>query len=580
MKSYINRFLIGGALMATLGMTSCVGDLDQLPADSRTLTPAEFKENPREYISGSMAKCYSGIAISGQGGAGASDISGLDNGRSCWSRAIFMLNEFTTDECNWIWKDSGVFDLCTNTWGTNNENVFGTYSRLYCHIAVCNDFLRLTSNLGTYGIPVGGEGEKAISEAEINQFRLEARALRDLSYFYVIDLFGNAAYAWDSQLTGQEPPQMTRAELFNAVVTDLEDVLAQFPETTPVYGRIGKDAVEALLAKFYLNAEVFTGTAEWQKCWDHCDAIIKRHDVNANHGLAKDYLSLFCANNDMFAPGGALPDQNENLWSIPYSYQLTESYGGTSFLILASLTGDQAVQPQWFGINGQWACMHARTQFSEKFNFVNGVSNDARTYIWQTDGAGFKINNNDFSTFTDGYVPSKFTNVKCNADGTMPRWKDDKTGLNRVGVKGNDDPDANYGIASNATFADADLPVIRLAEIYLTAAEANVRGGVGDRSKALEYVNYIRTRAEVPALGLSELTLQNILDERARELYWENCRRTDLVRFGQFTGNKYNWNWRRNIPLGGEIPSYMNLFPIPTQVINSYSSTYNQNPGY
>lgn len=582
MKSYINRFLLGGTLVATLGMASCVNDLDQLPEDERTLTPVEFKENPREYISGTMGKCYSGIAISGQGGADSSDISGLDNGTSCWSRAIFMLNEFTTDECSWIWKDAGVFDLCTGTWGSNNDNVYGTYCRLYCHIAVCNDFIRLVNNLDNYNIDLnaGGDKEKAISQEDIDQFCLEARALRDLSYFYVIDLFGNAAYAWDTQVTGEEPPQMKRAELYNVVVSDLEDVLSKFPNTKPVYGRIGKDAVEALLCKFYLNSEVFTGTAQFDKCWEHCKNIIDRHDVNENHGLAKDYLSLFCANNDMFAPGGKLEGQNENLWNIPYEYQLTESYGGSSFLILASLTGDTSVSPDWFGINGQWSCMHARTQFSELFNFAGGISNDGRTYLWSTDLAGHSINNTDFSTFTDGYVPSKFTNVKCQEDGIMPRWKDGDTGLNRVGVRTSDDSKSNYGIPSNAPFADTDLPVIRLAEIYLTAAEACLRGNVGDRGKALDYVNYLRNRAGVTPFGASELTLANILDERARELYWENCRRTDLVRFGQFTGSAYNWNWRRNVPLGADMPKYMDLYPIPTRVINSYTGPYVQNPGY
>ena len=129
------------------GLSSCVGDLDQLPKNPTDLTPDQFANNPKEYIGGALGKCYSGIAISGQDGPGESDISGLDNGRSCWSRAIFMLNEFTTDECLWIWKDSGVFDLCTGTWSSNNENVFGTYSRLYTHIAVCNDFIRLMIRL-------------------------------------------------------------------------------------------------------------------------------------------------------------------------------------------------------------------------------------------------------------------------------------------------------------------------------------------------------------------------------------------------------------------------------------------------
>lgn len=590
MKSFINKLFLSAAAVATLALTGCVGDLDQLPKDKYTTLPTNFKENPRGYLSGAMGKCYAGIAISGQGGADGSDISGLDNGRSCWSRAIFMLNEFTTDEVSWIWKDSGVFDLCTDTWSTNNENIFGTYSRLYCHIAVCNDFLRLTTpeNMKTYGIPVAGSvadptdyKETQITQAEIDQFRLEARALRDLSYFYVIDLYGNAANCWDDQQTGQEPPQMSRTDLFNKVTADLEDVLAQFPDTKPVYGRIGKDAIEALLVKFYLNAEVFTGTPQWQKCWEHAQSIIAKHDQGDNHGLAKDYLSLFCANNDMFAPGGSLTDQNEILWNIPYSFEKTEAYGGSTFLILAAISDQTTSTPSWYGINGQWTCMHAREQFADKFDFAGGTSMDFRTYLWLTETDGFTKQNKDFSTYKDGYVPVKFTNVRCNADGTMPRWKDPKSNLNRVGVHDLENKN-NYGISSNASFAETDLPVIRLAEIYLSAAEAAMRSNyaVGSADLAKQYINYVRVRAGVPTWGVADLSLDNLLDERARELYWENCRRTDLVRFGQFTGDTYNWSWKNNVVGGAGIAKHMDLFPIPTSVINSYSSEYKQNPGY
>lgn len=585
---------MGGALIAMASLGACTGDLEQLPADERTKTPAQFSENPREYIGGALAKCYSGIAVSGQTGAGSSDISGLDNGRSCWSRAIFMLNEFTTDECAWIWKDSGVFDLVTGTWSSNNENIFGTYSRLYTHIAICNDFLRVTADLGKYDItpadpandgPATGDNRN-ISQKEVDQFRLEARALRGLSYFYVIDLFGNAAYCWDSQLTGEEPPQMSRADLFKAVTDDLEDVLTHWDEvegSTVIYGRIGKDAVEALLAKYYLNAQVFTGQNNpeyWKKCWDHCTSVINRHKSGYNGtGLAADYLSLFCANNDMFAPGGSLPAQNEILWNIPYDFKNTESYGGSSFLILAAISDQTTSTPAWYGINGQWTCMHARQQFSENFGFSGGVSPDNRTFLWLTDLDGFTISNNDFSTYKDGYVPVKFTNVRCNPDGTMPRWIDPKTGLNRAGVHDLDNP-TNYGINSSNSFADTDYPVIRLAEIYLTAAEAHLRGNVGNATDALAYINAVRERAGVGAWGNSDLTLDNILSERARELYWENCRRTDLVRFGRFTGSNYVWNWKNNIPTGAAMPDYMNVFPIPTSVINSYKSPYIQNKGY
>lgn len=581
MKSYINCLLVSGALLMTAGLASCVKDLDQMLKDDRTTTAAEFKNNPRMYLGGVLGKCYSGIAVSGQDGSTSSDISGLDMGRSCWSRAIFMLNEFTTDECNWIWKDSGIFDLCTNTWSENNENIFGTYSRLLTHIAICNDFLRLTSpeSLETFEIPVGGEGDKAISQKEIDQFRLEARALRGLSYFYLIDLFGNSVKCWDDQLTGEEPPYATRAELFKLLTDDLEDVLSKFPDAKPIYGRIGKDAVEALLVKYYINSEVFAGEKMFDKCLKHCQSIFARHTGGFNgSGLAYDYQSLFCRNNDMFAPGGSLSDQNEILWNIPYEYQLCESYGGSSFLILGAISDQNKAAMSWYGINGQWTCMHARQQFSEKFSFSGGVSNDKRTYLWLTENDDFTISNNDFSNYKHGYVPIKFTNVNCQADGRMPYWTDPETGLNRVGVYDINKPKENYGIDATATFADTDLPVIRLAEIYLTAAEAIVRGG-GDLELAKTYVNYVRERAGVPAWSVSDLSLDKLLDERARELYWENCRRTDLVRFGKFTSG-YDWTWKNNLPGGSDISSYMNLFPIPTQVINSYKSEYPQNPGY
>lgn len=596
MKAY-NKYLALGAMAVAMSLTSCVNDLDQLPKDIKTIVPENFNDNPREYISGAMGACYSGIAISGQGGAGDSYISGLDNGRSCWSRAIFMLNEMTTDECAWIWKDSGVFDLNTNTWGTNNENVFGTYSRLYTHIAICNDFLRLVNNLGKYDIDINQGAEKGITQNEIDQFKLEARALRGLSYFYVIDLFGNGAYAWDTQDVGTPPPYMKRAELFQTVVDDLEDVLAQWDNVhgnkPVIYGRIGKDAVEALLCKYYLNAGVFTGTPQWQKCLDHCEAIIKRHQTGPyGNGLAKSYLSLFCANNDIFAPGGALSDQNEILWNIPYQYHLTESYGGSSFLILAAISDQTTAQPGWYGINGQWTCMHARTQFSEKFPWSGGQSalisdespyGDERVWLWGTDTDGFSIYNTDFSTFKDGYAAIKFTNVKCDpSDGSMPLWLDPKAGLPRAGVHDLDDPN-NYGIDASESFADTDYPVIRLAEIYLTAAEAIVKGNIGSRADAVNYINYVRERAGLTGGNLMtdySLNEQAILDERARELYWENCRRTDLVRYNQFAGGSYNWNWKNNVPGGAAIPSHMNLFPIPSSVINSYSSDFPQNPGY
>lgn len=128
MKSYISKFFMGAALLAMTGLASCVGDLDHMPKDPNTTTPGNFKDDPKKYLSEVMAKCYSSLAVSGQKGPGGdSDISGLDGGASNWTRVIFMLNEFTTDEVSWIWPDVGVFDLCTGTWGSSNGNLYGAY---------------------------------------------------------------------------------------------------------------------------------------------------------------------------------------------------------------------------------------------------------------------------------------------------------------------------------------------------------------------------------------------------------------------------------------------------------------------
>lgn len=574
-------------MLATVGMVSCTGDLDQLPKDPNVLTPDQFANNPKEYLGGILGKCYSGLAISGQYGPnGDADIKGMDGGTSQWGRVGFYLEDLPTDMAYWIYQDQGVPDLVQDTWGENNTLIYGAYSRYYTHIAICNDFIRLTRSLDDYGITVGGSGANSISQAEIDQFVLEARALRDLSYYYIINWFGRGVIAWDDMAYGETPQQAeSRAALFNKVVADLEDVLTKFKDGQPVYGRVGKDGVEALLCKFYLNAEEWTGMAMFDKCWQHAQNIIGRHQGGGfeNSGLANDYLALFCGNNDMFMPGGSLTAQNEILWGIPYNSQNTQPYGGTMFLIAAPIkdaaTDDQIGQgwcnKTYYGINSAWGCLRVRPEFSQKYGFVNGVSIDKRSALWLTEAcdAGYPMQLEKLNEWNGcGYSGIKYTNVMARVDGTLPQWKDPQTGWTRVGIQPVD--------ALN-NFPDTDQPLIRLADVYLMAAESALRGAAGsDSGTALNYVNIVRRRAGLTNFNAAELTLDNLLDERARELFQENCRRTDLIRFGKFTGSAYNWTMKGGIEGGTSIPEYRKLYPLPTNVIAGYGSSMQQNPGY
>ncbi len=551
MKSYIYKSLSALALTFSLGMaTSCVGDLDQVPEDPNTTTAPQFNE---EQVRQALAKCYSVLGISGQQGPGSSDISGLDNGTGQYLRAIAMMNEYPTDELMWIYKDAGVVDLVTNTWGKDNVNIFGTYSRLYVHIAICNDFIRL--------IDGGCPGDAA----DLAQYRLEARALRALSYYWVIDLFGQGGFVDEN--TNGNPQQWSRVDLFNWLEGELKDIIANYSTATPVYGRVGVDGVRALLARLYLNAKVYTGTERYADCQAQCEEIIKNHTDGLNGtGLVPHYMYLFCGDNDEYLPGGG--GTNEILWGVPLDSDMSQSYGATTFLTAAATsnltwTDNNAYMNQLdYGMGAQWGCMHARKEFSDKF-----ADGDIRWSMWKKEADGFTRENTDFSSFTSGYGVVKFTNLLKGENG---EWS--------AANGGSYDPTGKTPARSEA-FSDADYPVFRLADVYLMYAECNIEGGKGDAAKALDYVNRVRARAGVPAWTGAEMTSANILDERCREMYWENTRRSDLIRFGKFTGGSYNWSWKNNILAGGSIPEHMNLFPIPSNVITAQPE-FKQNPGY
>ena len=554
-------------------MTSCVNDLNVTPKDPNSFTWTNVEADPDTYLPQVFAKCYSVLAVSGQSGEGSSDMSGLDNGAGCYPRAIYMLNEFPTDETLWIWPDAGVVDIVTGTWANNNANIYGTYSRLYIAIALCNDFIRQTLESGIDLTPA-----VRTDYNNVEQYRLEARALRALSYWYVLDLFGNGGWVDETMDYGDSPLPITRKDLYNRLTTELEAIIAAWPAANakPSYGRVGLDGVKALLAKVYLNAKVYTnGEVDgYEKCLNLCNQIIDAHKGSGfkSSGLANNYHALFAANNDQYMPGGSNSAENEILWGIPYDATNIQAYGGTRFLMAAAFVNATMADQKYYmscldyGLNDQWGCMHARAEFSDKFN-----STDVRDDLWSKEAQGFTKENTEFSKFNNGYAAVKFTNLIMNADGSFPKADNSK-------------PIAVDNIAESAkvlnvnAHPDTDLPVFRLADIYLMKAECYVMGGKGNADEAIAAVNVVRERAG--AKPWTNVTANDLLDERARELYWENHRRTDLVRFNKFTSG-YTWSWKGYVAGGTDMGSHMNVYPIPANVIAAQPEfgAY-QNAGY
>lgn len=558
MKAINNIFL--GLTIATgaMAFNACTGDLDVPVMNPNQLTSAEFPNDPAGYLDRCMAEIYQGMATSSNAGAGESilAIPDEDKGAGTFTRTIFFLEEVTTDNYSWLqFNDAGLYELVTQNFAPDNMVMYQNYSRLYAEIALCNQFIR-TVESGAFNLPENLQDRAA-------DYIRQAKTVRSLCYFYAIDLYGDCGYIDETAGVGSTPPQLTRQEAYDKVVACLEEVSSEWGNSyfKPPYGYVGKEVADAILVKFYLNAKTWgvdKNNDSYQKCWTLAQKIIANHQGEGfnNTGLAESYIALFGANNHEYASQGSRA--NEIIMTVPQDGMQLQSYGGSTFYICTicgSFDGISSVGD--CNLNAQWTCMVARQQLSEIWDY----DKDVRASLWKTKKDGFKIDNEIIvgnSGYGLGYAPIKYTNFAYNVDGTVDL--------------------ANSPNGNENSFADADWTMIRLAEIYLSAAEANILGGAGSASDALIYVNNIRTRAGLNEWTSADMTADNILTERNRELYGENDRRTSLVRHGKYAGSAYLWNWKGGVWNGAQTPKHMDIFPIPSKVISF--SGYHQNPGY
>ncbi|MEO6452506.1 MAG: RagB/SusD family nutrient uptake outer membrane protein, partial [Ginsengibacter sp.] len=335
---------------------------------------------------------------------------------------------------------------------------------------------------------------------------------------------------------GPPPPQARRSEVFSYIESELKAIEADMPAPrTNEYGRADKGAVWALLARIYLNAAVYTGTAKYTEAITYSKKVI-----DGGYTLVTNYNWLMRADNNL--------NTSEFIFTINYDGLHTQGYGGTTFLTHAPVGGDMAAST--FGIGGGWSGARTTKNLPALFPDVTGTL-DKRAQFFTTNQ---NLEIADLTNFKDGLAVTKYRNVK--RDGTSGQSQD---------------------------FSDVDMPLFRLSEMYLIYAEAVLRSGTGgDAVTALGYINTIRTRAYTNASGnivSGQLTLDFILDERARELYWEGFRRTDLIRFNRFVESTYLWPWKGGVSSGTGVSSIRKIFPIPSRDINS-NTNLRQNGGY
>ncbi len=438
-----------------------------------------------------------------------------------------------------IWSyenDPGTREIQRNIWNADDPIILGMFGRSHVTVAFANNFLRETTNAKL--------DERAVSDAtraEIATYRAEARLLRAMSYYYMMDLFGQANFATEEDaINTSSHKHIIEQQLFEFVESELLAIEADLGAPRSLeHGRADKGVACMILAKMYLNAEVYIGEAKYTECIDACNKIIA-----GGYSLADNYLHNFMADNDVNSAN------NEIIFPLISDGAYTQNYGPTTVMINGSV-GSIEANGAGLGVGaGGWGgALRLRKEFVQLFD--GGVfNNDTRNTII-TGTRNVEIT--DISDKDQGYILEKYSNAKS-------------TG----------------GFGVDQTFVDTDFPLFRLADVYLMYAEAHLRGGAGASSEsALNYVNSLRTRANNPQnnLTIADLTLDFILDERSRELHWEAHRRQDLIRYGKFTGGAYNWAWKGNGSNGISLPAHMKLYPIPAASLAS-NPNLTQNTGY
>ncbi len=492
---------------------SCTDDLNTVPKGPNIeLDPYADADNYPLLI----AKVYSGFSKLGITGPDKDgDIpSSADQGKTTFLRTYFNIQELTSDEAKCAWSDLDEKNYSQTLLTPDNYIGYMLYQRCMLNIVFANEFLKNTQ------VP-------QVEVPNLDRSRAEVRVLRAMNYYFLLDVYGNPGWVTEDHPVTYIPQQLGREGMFNWVESELLDVEKSgllLDHSASTYGLITNQVVETVLAKMYINAEVYTGKARWN------DALTYAKKVTSYSGLQLEgtYQNLFCADNNR---------SKEIIFTLPYDNKLATDWGGIVFVIASSTSGDML---SLLDFTASWSGNRATQQLSSLF-----ANNDKRALFFKTDRDQYMT---ELGNFNKGWSVMKFTNKG---------W-DGAANVNGAGQ-----------------WADTDFPLFRLADVILIQAEAELR--LGD-ANAVNTYNKVHAHPRTGLSAATSVTLQDILDERGRELYWEGQRRTDLIRFGKFTKG-YNWAWKGGSQLGTDIDDKYNLFPISTKHLTGNPALV-QNPLY
>lgn len=551
------------ALLLTASLSSCMDDLDKGNIDPNVdATPN---------ITGLYSKCYAGLIM--EGNDGTADFTIDDNGKSTLLRNLFNFNEVPTDEAICWWSDGGIADVGYNKFDPGNATLKNLYYRLMSNISYENHFLSLDA-----------------AKAEKTKYA-EVRVLRAYSYFLMLDFFGDPtfidkisaetprqAHSYNSKFesgksyTRAELLQMGREFLFGWVEKELlaaePDLLEAKPETDSDadYGRIDKGTCWLLLSRLYLNAGTYLNNdgqnnPYWNKALEYAEKII---DPSTGYALFDDSKMSKEAKDNGYKPydllfmgdNGSNGASCEALLPLMQDGDKTQGWGGSMFYVAAlwDATMQTVTAKDAATTANTWSGMRVRPQFVEKFftdpsvvvnksaKEIRNMNVDDRAILWgkgNSDGARtLEIGDND--KFVKGIA--------------TPKWNNNYS---------------NGGTPHDSYYVDIDFFLFRVAEAYLNAAEAEMHLNGEGSAKAKKYIDALRDRAH--AAKRASYTLNDVLDERSRELYCEGLRRTDLIRFNQFGGTQatYKWELKGGSTNGTTFAKTNNLYPIPSSEIRS-----------